>query len=91
MFFVCIDFAKVREAHQSKTQLSGKDVKLTQVHEYEAVEIRYNIQNKSITEDHLKIILGSVWRNIFAYNFPPDGCAEVEFISADGMRISLIG
>jgi hypothetical protein len=82
--FIGLDFVKVRQANKSRPQLSNKDITLIQIYECDALEIHYNTENKSITENDLKNIFKSVWKNIFSYNFPSENCAEVEFINADG-------
>jgi hypothetical protein len=87
VFLTLIDFDKIREAHKSKSQLSGKNLTLTRNNEPDALEIRYNDENKSITMDDLQTIFRSFWTDIFAYNFPSSDCVEVEFINTDGMRI----
>ena len=84
---VLIDFDKIREAHKSKPQLSTKNITFIQIHEPEALEIRYNDENKPIKMDDLQTIFRPVWTDIFAYNFPSYDCAEVEFINTNGMRI----
>ncbi len=59
---------------------------LIQIYECDALEIRFNDENKSMTKDDLEIIFKSVWNDIFAFNFPTNEYAEVEFINANGMR-----
>ncbi|CAF2528528.1 unnamed protein product [Rotaria sp. Silwood2] len=83
-----IDFDRVRQAYESKSELSGKHLTLSQVYECDALEIHYNNTNKSITFNDLKIIFESAWNDIFAFNFSTDDCAEIEFINAHGMRTS---
>ncbi|CAF3283695.1 unnamed protein product, partial [Rotaria sp. Silwood2] len=77
-----IDFDRVRQAYESKSELSGKHLTLSQVYECDALEIHYNNTNKSITFNDLKIIFESAWNDIFAFNFSTDDCAEIEFINA---------
>ena len=92
-FRILLDFDKVRQGHKSKPQLYGKLITLIQIHECDALEIRYNEENKSITNDDLERIFNSVWEDIFAFHFPTDDYAEVEFINVPGMtnfEVSLI-
>ncbi|CAF4315441.1 unnamed protein product, partial [Rotaria sordida] len=61
-----IDFNHVRQAYESKSELSGKHFTLIQIYECDALEIHFNDTNKSITVDDLKIIFDYVWKDLFA-------------------------
>jgi hypothetical protein len=86
--FLCSDFDKVRQKNRSKPQLFGKNITFTQIYECDAVEIYYQHDNQPITENDLKMIFNSIWTEVFAYNFPSDDRAEVEFINANGKVLS---
>ncbi|CAF3561359.1 unnamed protein product [Rotaria sp. Silwood1] len=81
-----IDFDGVRQAYKSKQELSGKHLTLNQVYECDALEVHYNDTNKSITVEDLKIIFESAWNDIFAFNFPTNNCAEIEFINTQAFK-----
>ncbi|UJR14781.1 hypothetical protein I4U23_001769 [Adineta vaga] len=81
-----LDLTQVRQAHESRPQLYGKHIALVQIYECDTLEIHYNEDNKSITNTDLQAIFRSAWNDIFAYNFPTDDCAEVEFISVNAFK-----
>jgi hypothetical protein len=82
--FIYIEFNTLRQAYESKRQLSGKDITLIQVYECDAAELHYLEENKPITHDDIQKIIKNVSNDIFAWNFPTEYCAEIEFINANG-------
>ncbi|CAF1381804.1 unnamed protein product [Adineta steineri] len=81
-----IDFVKIRQAHESRPSLSGKQITLTQIYECDTVEVRHNAENEPVTHTDLKFIFKSVWDRIFAFNFSTQDYAEVEFINAEAFK-----
>ncbi|CAF0856240.1 unnamed protein product [Adineta ricciae] len=81
-----VDSTQLCRAHESRPHLYGKRISLVQIYDSSGVEVHHNDSNQSMTVDDVKAIFQSVWDDIFAYDFPTDESAEVDFISVDAMK-----
>jgi hypothetical protein len=82
--FNSIEFEKIRQQHQSKPQLQGKDISLSQIYECETVTIRYTDENRIMKYEDIETIIRFVRKNVFTFQLIDNNSGEVEFINTDG-------
>lgn len=76
-----IDFDRIHQQYQTRSQLQGKDVKLVQIYECDNVTMSYIDENKIMNFDDLETILQSFREIIFTFQLISEHSVEIEFIN----------
>ncbi|CAF3645504.1 unnamed protein product [Rotaria sordida] len=81
-----LDFDKIRQQHESKPQLQGKNISLIQIYECDTVSICYIDEHKIMKYDDIRNIIQSVRKNVFTFQLVNQYYVEVEFINVDAFK-----
>ena len=57
---------------------------MVRIYQPDVIEVQYKDTRKSVSLADLQTIFRSVWNDVFAFDFPDNKPAEVEFITAEG-------